>query len=133
LDQFDKWRLHWFVYKKDTISWLTDQLNDNLYGNHDISYNHQWHIALVRQALRSKHRWEYCICGGWSNNLSKGCNSKLFSENGSIWVVDAVNDTVTFFSVPVFTGLVSQWTHIKDTDVILGDVKSIYRQQKNSN
>lgn len=129
VDQFNKWRLHWFVYDNDNIDWLTENLQTQLLTQKNISYQYFWHSEFLKKALYEKNTWKYCICGWWSNNLAKWCNSKLFSDKGYIWIVDSVKDIINFFTIPVFTWLVAEWTHIKNNDVILWDIKSIYKDQ----
>lgn len=129
IDQFKKWRLHWFIYDNDKIDWLTENLQTQLLNEKNISYQYFWHSEFLKQALYEKNTWKYCICGWWSNNLAKWCNSKLFSDRWYIWVVDSQNDIINFFTIPVFTWIVAEWTHIKKDDVILWSIKSIYKTQ----
>lgn len=129
IDQFKKWKLHRFVYDNDNIEGLTDQLEKNLHRGKDISYKYSWHKDLLKKGLQEKHTGKYCVCGGWSNNIAKWSNSKLFSDKSSIWIVNDSDDSITFFTTPVFTGIVAEWTHIKKPGVILWDIKSIYRAQ----
>lgn len=131
-DQFKKWRLHRFIYDNDHIKWLSEELDIHLHRNKEISYIHKGHDKLLKKAIQEKDWWKICITGWGSNNLSKWCNSKLFSQKACIWIVNPKTDSIHFFTIPTFTWIVAEGTHIKNNEIKLWNIKSLYKQIKTS-
>lgn len=127
-DQFKKWRLHRFIYDNDNLKWLSENLDIHLHKNKEISYTHKGHNKLLKKAIQEKEWGKICITWWWSNNLSKWCNSKLFSQKACIWIVNPKTDSIYFFTIPTFTWIVGEGTHIKNNEIKLWDIKSLYQK-----
>ena len=127
-DQFKKWRLHRFIYDNDHIKWLSEKLDIHLHDNKEVSYNYKWHNKLLKKAIQEKNSWKICITGWGSNNLSKWCNSKLFSQKACIWITNSFTDSIHFFTIPTFAWIVSEWTYIKNKEIKLWDIQSLYKK-----
>ncbi len=116
-DQFEKWRLHWFVYDNDHISGLTRSLKNHPSANaKKLSYTqHSSFGKMVDAALTPEGQasGKYCFCGGWSYNLTRSALTGFISDKWTIGIKNKNNNDIHWINISAFWSVVSQGLSMK--------------------
>lgn len=137
-DQLSKWRLHWFIYDNDNASLLDISLRKNILNGEVSSFYHSFQQDFIDEVLKEHHRKKgiYCLCGGWSNNLSKLNNNKSISGRWYIWIWDfrqknnLSKQKILFMSSTAFGWIVSLWTQALQRELLLWKVNDQFEVVK---
>lgn len=119
-DQFEKGRLHRFVYE--------NELEDLLQYDDMVKKSNQYpityildHNKLIEYSLDPNHSLygKCCVCGWWSNNFVKSIMNTWYTEKANIGIKNKNKDEIYLMPSYEVHNIVSQGMSIKNQSIIL--------------